>query len=90
MSSSSKDERTPPPFSIQSILGNKNYEGAWTTIISSNRALESPEGGSHSHSHLYKNSDWDAEALDMRMKHQMKGGEFETGFDQIGHDICHN
>lgn len=77
-SSSNKDENTSStPFSIQNILGNKNYDGVWTTILSSRpRPLDSPEGSSTSHHNMFKATDWDAEAIDMRMKHQLKGEKF--------------
>lgn len=78
MSSPSKDESTSTTaFSIQNILSNKNYDGVWTTILNKH-SLDS----SHEHDegisspHVFKHMDWDSEALDMRMKHQMTGIKF--------------
>ncbi|CAG7822186.1 unnamed protein product [Allacma fusca] len=61
------DENLPTSFSIQNIL-NKNFDGVWTTILS-NHSGESERST--------RPSDWDSEALDMRMKHQLKDSDLK-------------
>ena len=81
---STKSEDSPSTsFSIQNIL-NKNFDGVWKTILSGHHAhhhhLRHHSGGqgqgierSDSPEPHSSRGEWDSEALDMRMKHQLKG-----------------
>jgi hypothetical protein len=71
---SGKEEVPSTPFSIQNILGNKSFDGVWTTILSSHQ-MDS-NSGRESEDRNSRHTEWDAEALDMRMKNQIKGERY--------------
>jgi len=64
-----KEEVPTTPFSIQNILSNKGFDGVWTTILSNQMDSSSGRDSDERNSRHA----WDVEALDMRMKNQIKG-----------------